>query len=194
MKKIQLFSLLILSLFYGCTLPTVLYFNTQPFVTAYKTNINNTLNICIDNNIKDSTVIKSAGIKPMTIVQFRHSLEDALINTFKNTYTDVSVTKTPIQKGLSFILIKVTPDWNKKSSRTVVTGSYGNVSSYTKYELEMKITYQAVIYLNGEKLGVIENTIVSEKSTFKFSDTPDVFKDGIKIMCEDIYKQTIKYK
>lgn len=194
MTKINFLVLSLCFTFIGCKLPTVTYFSTQPFIKAYKIDIDKNLTIVIDQNIPDSLQIKSAGVKRMTVLQYRMTLEDALMSTFKSTYNQVDVGYTFSPKGISIVLVKATPAWNKKSSRTIVTGSNGNMSSSTKYELDLKIIYQAIIYSDGERIGTAEGIVFSEKSTFKPKETPEVFKDGVKVMCEEIYKQTIGYK
>jgi len=98
------------------------------------------------------------------------------------------------QNGISLVLVKVKPDWKKKSIETITTGSGNNLKTTNNYELESKISYQAVVYSDGQKSGVIEGIVYSELSTFQRGQTPAVFKDGIKVMCEDIYKQIINYK
>jgi hypothetical protein len=190
----RIFLLLISFLFFGCQMPTVLYFSTDPFTTAYHVDIDKPLTIVIDSHIPDSFMIRTAGAKDMAVLQYRLTMEDALKNTFKSTYTEVNVDYKQGEKGLTLVLIKAHPFWEKKSSRTIVSGSGGNVNSRTTYELETKVNYQAVMYYEGEKLGVIEGTVFSEKSTFKREETPVVFQNGIKVMCEALYKQVVEYK
>lgn len=194
MKYNKLFILFIACLSFGCNLPTVRYFTIQPFITAYKTNIDKPLTIVFDPNVKDSILINSSDISKMKVVQFRRTLEDILKTTFKNTYTEVKMNNTFSQNGISLVLVKVKPDWKKKSIETITTGSGNNIKTTNNYELESKISYQAVVYSDGQKSGVIEGIVYSELSTFQRGQTPAVFKDGIKVMCEDIYKQIINYK
>lgn len=177
-----------------CKLPTVGYFITQPFIKAYETKFDNNMTIVLDETISDTLIIKSPGIKKMTVLFFRHSIEDALKNTFKNSCVEVMISNSFNKKGFSLVFVKLKPDWNKKSSKTIVSGGAGNVRSSTIYELETKISYEAILYLDGKKLGVIDGIVFSEKSSFKPRETPDVFKDGIKKMCEDVYKKTVVLK
>ena len=194
MKSLGLYSFFCACLSFGCNLPTVRYFTTQPFITAYKTNIDKPLTIVFDPNVKDTILIKSADIKKMTVVQFRRTLEDVLKTTFEPTYTEVKMSNTFSQNGISLVLVKVKPDWNKKSFKTLDTGPANNPQTTTNFELESKISYQAVVYSDGQKSGVIEGIVYSELSTFQRGQTPAVFKDGVKVMCEDIYKQIINFK
>jgi hypothetical protein len=194
MKFINIFCVLILLFFNSCKLPTVGYFITQPFIKAYETKFDNNMTIVFDETISDTLIIKSPGIKKMTVLSFRHSIEDALKNTFKNSCVEVMISNSFNKKGFSLVFVKLKPDWNKKSSKTIVSGGAGNVRSSTIYELETKISYEAILYLDGRKLGVLDGIVFSEKSSFKPRETPDVFKDGIKKMCEDVYKKTVVLK
>jgi hypothetical protein len=92
MKFINIFCVLILLFFNCCKLPTVGYFITQPFIKAYETKFDNNMTIVFDETISDTLIIKSPGIKKMTILSFRHSIEDALKNTFKNSCIGLSDT------------------------------------------------------------------------------------------------------
>ena len=117
MKYNKLFFLFIACLSFGCSLPTVRYFTTQPFITAYKTNIDKPLTIVFDPNVKDTILINSSDISKMKVVQFRRTMEDILKTTFKNTYTEVKMNNTFSQNGISLVLVKVKPDWKKNQSK-----------------------------------------------------------------------------
>ncbi|MCX6186848.1 MAG: hypothetical protein NTU43_07610 [Bacteroidetes bacterium] len=194
MTKYKLLSCLFIFTILGCKLPPVGYFVTNPDIRAYQIESEQNLTVVIDQTILDSFVIKSAGLAKMKVINFRQTISDACINTFKTTYKGVSVDYKYSQKGISLALLKVNPDWNKKSSTTSITVTNGHANSSTSYELESKISYQAILYLDGQKKGVLEGIVYSEKSSFKRRETPDLLKDGIKSLCQEIYKQTINFK
>lgn len=194
LSKFKFFSYLLVLTIFSCKLPPVGYFATTPDIRAYKIESEQSLTIVIDQTVLDSFIIKSAGIAKMKVFNFRQTISDACNNTFKTTYKGVSIDNKYSQKGVSLVLLKVNPDWNKKSSSTSIIVTNGHANSTTAYELESKISYQAIIYIDGQKKGVLEGNVFSEKSSFKRREIPDLLKDGIKSLCQELYKQTINFK
>jgi hypothetical protein len=59
----------------------------------------------------------------------------------------------------------------------------------TSYEIKTKIIYQALIYFEGERIVIIESLVFSGKSTFYVKEIPDVFKNGVKVVSENMHKK-----
>lgn len=178
----------------GCSLPKVYFFETKPFIEAYKERINKNITISFGETIKDSFIIEAAGLKKMEVVEFKKSITSSLKNTFQGSYNSVLFSDSYSSEDLSIVIIKIEPNWRKKSSITSVTGYGGQVNSSTMYELSSVITYQVVVYLNGKRTKIIENEVLSEKSTFNVNETPEILKDGVKVMCQELYKEIINVK
>ncbi|MBK7790544.1 MAG: hypothetical protein IPJ54_18725 [Saprospiraceae bacterium] len=89
----------------------------------------------------------------MTVVQFRRTLEDVLKTTFEPTYTEVKMSNTFSQNGISLVLVKVKPDWNKKSFKTLDTGPANNPQTTTNFELESKYPIRQLYTQMAKKWG-----------------------------------------
>lgn len=191
----KLFLILTFSIiFFGCALPKIYYFEAKPFIEAYKEKVNKNLTINFGEALKDSFAIKTAGLKDRDIRQFRKSLESSLKNTFEGSYNSVNFSNTTNKEGISLLIVKMEPSWVKKTIQNTVTGTSNNVQTYTKYELAAKISYQVIVYSNGSKIKVIEKEVLSDKSTFKAKEDPEILMDGIKVMCQELYKEVINIK
>ena len=190
MKK--LFLILASSIiFFGCTLPKIYYFEAKPFIEAYKEKADRNISINFGEAVKDSFAIHTAGLKDREVRQFRKSLESSLKNTFEGSYNSVSFSNSTSKEGLSLYIVKMEPNWVKKTIQNTVTGTTNHVQTYTKYELASIISFQVIVYLNGTKVKVIEKEVMSDKSTFKAKEDPEILKDGIKVTCQELYKEVI---
>lgn len=179
----------------SCSLPKTTYFETKPFIEAYQEKVNKPITIRFGDAIEDSFYIRSAGLLKMEVLQFKKSLHTAAINTFNTTYNSVNFSDSMVKEGIYLNIVKVKPGWNRKSITNKSTYANKNSSSSTSIvEVQAEIRYQAVVYLNGEKVKILDNVVYSEKSTTKAKEIVSVLQDGIKVMCEDIYKNVITVK
>jgi hypothetical protein len=194
MKKLTQIFIVTILFFISCALPKVYYFEAKPYLVAYKEKVDKNLTINFGEEIKDSFIINSAGIRKMEVFQFKKSLESSLKTTFNDSYNSLIFSDTKSNDGICLLILKINPDWHKKSAITTVSSANGHAQSTTRYELDSKIYYQIVVFSNGTKVKVIEKEVYSDKSTFLPKETPDLLKDGIKVMCQELYKEVITIK
>ena len=171
---------------------TFLYTFTHAFKSIEKVNKN--ITITFGEEIKDSFIINSAGIRKMEVFQFKKSLESSLKTTFNDSYNSMIFSDTKSNDGICLLILKIEPGWHKKSAITTISSANGHAQSSTRYEIDSKIYYQIVVFSNGVKVKVIEKEVYSDKSTFLPKETPNLLKDGIKVMCQELYKEVISIK
>ena len=194
MKKLTQIFIVSILFFISCALPKVYYFEAKPYLAAYKEKVDKNITITFGEEIKDSFIINSAGIRKMEVFQFKKSLESSLKTTFNDSYNSMSFSDTKSNDGICLLILKVDPGWHKKSAVTTISSANGHAQSSTRYEIDSKINYQMVVFSNGTKVKVIEKEVYSDKSTFLPKETPDLLKDGIKVMCQELYKEVISVK
>jgi hypothetical protein len=194
MKKLTQIFIVFILFFISCGLPKVYFFEAKPYLVAYKEKVDKNLTINFGEEIKDSFIINSAGIRKMEVFQFKKSLESSLKTTFNDSYNSIIFSDTKSNDGICLLILKINPDWHKKSAITTVSSANGHAQSSTRYEIDSKIYYQIVVFSNGVKVKVIEKEVYSDKSTFLPKETPDLLKDGIKVMCQELYKEVINIK
>jgi hypothetical protein len=194
MKKITLIYIVSIFFLVGCSLPKVYFFEAKPYLVAYKEKIDKNITINFGEEIKDTFIINSAGIKKMQVFQFKNSLEASLKSTFNDSYNSMSFSDTKSNNGICLLILKIDPSWNKKSAITSVSTVNGHAQSSTRFEINSKIYYQIVVFADGIKVKVIEKEVYSEKSSFLPKEAPDLLKDGIKVMCQELYKEVISIK
>ncbi|MFZ4799167.1 MAG: hypothetical protein ACOYMA_16825 [Bacteroidia bacterium] len=194
MKKLTQILIVSILFFISCGLPKVYFFEAKPYLVAYKEKVDKNITINFGEEIKDTFIINSAGIRKMEVFQFKKSLESSLNSTFKDSYNSMSFSEIKSNDGICLLILKINPDWHKKSAITSVSSVNGHAQSSTRYEIDSKINYQIVVFSNGVKVKVIEKEVYSEKSTFLPKETPDLLKDGIKVMCQELYKEVISIK
>jgi hypothetical protein len=194
MKNLTQIFIVFILFFISCALPKVYFFEAKPYLVAFKEKVNKNITITFGEEIKDSFIINSAGIRKMEVFQFKKSLESSLKTTFNDSYNAMSFSDTKSNDGICLLVLKIEPGWHKKSAITTISSANGHAQSSTRYEIDSKIYYQIVVFSNGVKVKVIEKEVYSDKSTFLPKETPDLLKDGIKVMCQELYKEVISIK
>ena len=194
MRKLTQIFIVSILFFISCALPKVYYFEAKPYLVAYKEKVDKNITITFGEEIKDSFIINSAGIRKMEVFQFKKSLESSLKTTFNDSYNSMIFSDTKSNDGICLLILKIEPGWHKKSAITTISSANGHAQSSTRYEIDSKIYYQIVVFSNGVKVKVIEKEVYSDKSTFLPKETPDLLKDGIKVMCQELYKEVISLK
>ena len=194
MKNLTQIFIVFILFFISCALPKVYYFEAKPYLVAYKEKVDKNITITFGEEIKDSFIINSAGIRKMEVFQFKKSLESSLKTTFNDSYNSMIFSDTKSNDGICLLILKIEPGWHKKSAITTISSANGHAQSSTRYEIDSKIYYQIVVFSNGVKVKVIEKEVYSDKSTFLPKETPDLLNDGIKVMCQELYKEVISIK
>ena len=194
MKNLTQIFIVFILFFISCALPKVYFFEAKPYLVAFKEKVNKNITITFGEEIKDSFIINSAGIRKMEVFQFKKSLESSLKTTFNDSYNAMSFSDTKSNDGICLLVLKIEPGWHKKSAITTISSANGHAQSSTRYEIDSKIYYQIVVFSNGVKVKVIEKEVYSDKSTFLPKETPNLLKDGIKVMCQELYKEVISIK
>jgi hypothetical protein len=203
MKKLFLVLLIIFSCIFSGNAqlfkvaPKVMsYFEVQPYIKPYIKTYNEKFTILLDNDVKDSILVQAPSLIKMWVIEFRKSAKKALENTYSTSFQSVNFRDSIQANEVTIVVYRIQMAWNKVNSttRTNVYGSggYTNGSSYTNYEVNTQVKYDAAIYRNGQKLGVISREVFSDMTTTKSAEMPEIVKDGVKKMCEDLYQESIK--
>ncbi len=178
----------------GCQSPPVMvnFFSADGYIEPYRENFNEKLTFVFQEGVKDEFTVTGPGVRDIEVQHFRKSLKLSLYYTFVNSFEDVNFADQIDSTGVSVVLYRVRPASEVKSRNSYVSGYDGYVSSGTITEVAALFRYDGIIYKNGRKTLVLDNEVFSEKSTLKKSEMPDVFRDGMKMMCEDLYKEVVK--
>ncbi len=181
------FAVLLLSLA-ACAPRPVALFDTETYTKPYETKFEDTLTIVLDEAIPDHFFVQDVGLRKMEVSDFRKSLRLSLFYTFENSFREVRFSETPAPNGLTLQLFRIRPFWkleNIDSDVYVVE----NVSVNTNtYYLSSLIRYDGALYRNGKKVSILDEEVVGEKIVNDKRQWNEAFKDGVKEMCEDLYK------
>ncbi|MFM9985464.1 MAG: hypothetical protein ACKVOK_09560 [Flavobacteriales bacterium] len=172
--------------FSGCRLPTVEYFRTVPTVAVQQPRQKPGMTLVLDRSIHDTLIIGPPHFKKMRVYSFRQSLAEGLSNAFKCYYDEVKISDEISATGMCLEVVDVSPTFNVKSTRLSRVPN----SRLTIAEVEAKIPYVVIIYANGAEERRLSGIAFSALSTFDSDETDMVFKNGIKIMFEEIYRRT----
>lgn len=176
----------------GCATkpPPVRFFDVDAYTKPYQKTLHKPLTIVLDEAILDEFLVEGRGLREMEVYNFRKSLRISLYYTFVDTYSEVHFSDQIDTSGITLHLYRIRPSWDIKSTSTSVYGTEVVVSS-TSYEVATLVRYDGVLYQHGEKRLVIDNEVASEKTTFSRRQGPEVFKDAMREMCEDLYKTLV---
>lgn len=194
--KISKYLLLVLT---GVTLAcaprprTVSQFNVPTYTRPCQTNFESVLTIVLDENIEDNFEVRD-NFRPMQIMDFRNSLKLTLYYTFEDSFEEVRFSDQPVAEGISLHLYRIRPFWKVNAIRDNVLSVGDVMISGSTYFVSSLIRYDGVIYHNGEKVKIIDEKVVGEKSETKVRRWNEAFVDGIKEMSEDLYRHLVEYK
>jgi hypothetical protein len=179
-----LFSFVLLfTLFSSCTKPKAGFFTADSYVKPHFEQLDEPLTIILDNSIENEF-----SVGRMDVSNFRHSLRLSMYYTFEASVSSIEFSDSIAKEGITLHLLRIRPDWvvkDRYSSMVVIEG-YGG--STTQTEVASLIRYDGIVYRDGEKWLSLDNEVNSERTTFNRRKAPQVFEDGIREFCEDIYR------
>ena len=192
MKNLSLLPSMGLILLLGsCRVPSVYFFDADPYTQSYQTSFQQPLTVVIGEDIEDEFTLRD-GMKPMEVKQFRKSLRITLYYMLEQSFPEVTFADQPDSSGYTLQLYRVRPGWKVLSESTSVSGYEGVVVSSTSARVAAQIRYDGAIYKNGEKIAILDDEVVGEKSTDAKKRMPDTFRDGVRELCENLYKDLLK--
>lgn len=166
---------------------TVALFNVETYIRPYQTQFDDTLIIVLDESISNDFEVRD-NFRAMKVKDFRKSLTLSLYYTFKNSFKEVRFQEQPSESNLSLHLFRIRPGW-KIQSINDYTYMAGDVAiNASTYYLSSLFRYDGILYRNGEKVRVLDDEIVSEKVVANIRQWDEAFKDGVREMCEQLYK------
>ena len=172
----------------GCRLrvPTVYFFDADPYTQPYQTSFTEPLTVVLGDDIDDQFTIRD-GMLPMDVRNFRKSLRITLYYMFESAFPEVTFADSVNAAGYTLQLYRIRPGWQVAS--TSVSG-YEVVTSHSR--VASQIRYDAAIFKNGNKIALLDNTVIGEKTANTKKEMPEAFRDGIRELCEDLYKEMLK--
>lgn len=177
---------LMLFLLSSCRVPTVYFFDADPYTQPYQTSFTEPLTVVIGDDIDDVFTVRS-NRPSMNVKNFRKSLRITLYYMFKEAFPEVTFADEVATTGYTLHLYRIRPSWKVVS--TSVSG-YEVVTS-TSF-VAAQIRYEAAIFESGKKVALLDNTVVGEKTAMIKGEMPDAFRDGVRELCEDLYKEMLK--
>lgn len=173
----------------GCHPPPVSFFTADGYIKPYDTTFNEKLTFVFDQGVQDAFEVGGSGLKEMNVNHFRKSLKLSLYYTFINSFQEVNFADQIDSTGICVVLYRVRPAWEIKSANTSVFGAEGYTTSSSTFNVATLIRYDGIIYKNGVKRMALDHAVLSEKSSTSMAGWPDVFRDGVKQMCGNLYKE-----
>lgn len=183
-KSLLLFPLLAVLLF-SCQPPSMRagFFTTNVYLRPYEVQLNQPITFILDDEIPEELSIGRLDIK-----QFRKSLKLSLYYTFENSAPKINFNSNIANEGITVHLFRVRPDWEVTDSRTDMVMVEEIGVSYTDFEVASVVRYDGIVYKNGQRWFPLDQIVISELTTFRRKELPEVFRDGIRELCEDIYR------
>ena len=184
-----LFALLGSLLLSRCQPPPVYFFDADPYVKAYQETFNEPLTVVLGKDIENDFAVGD-----MEVHQFRKSLRITMYYMFEETFTDIQFADQVSPEGYTLQLYRLRPSWQVASSVTDVIGAGDVVVSTSSTRQIVSIRYDGAIYRKNEKIAILDDAVISQLQTFDRKEKPSVFRDGVRELCEVLYKDLLKTK
>lgn len=181
-KSLFLLPLLVV-LFLSCQTPRAGFFTTNVYLRPYEVQLDHPITFILDEGITEEFTTGRLDVK-----QFRKSLRLSLYYTFENSAPEITFADSIAAEGITVHLFRVRPDWEVVDSRTdVIVGSEVGIA-FSDYEVASIVRYDGIVYKSGKRWFPLDQIVRSEQTTFQRGELPEVFRDGIRELCEDIYR------
>lgn len=173
--------------FNSCQPPPVYFFDANPYVSPYQEIFNEPLTIVLGEDIEDSFALGD-----MDVHQFRKSLRITLYYMFNESFTEVRFAEQVSPEGYTLQVYRLRPSWEILSSSTNVVGTGDVVVATANTKTAASFRYDGAIYQQNEKKAILDGTVLSQKYSYKRKGKPEVFRDGVRELCEVLYKELLK--
>ncbi|MEM9833766.1 MAG: hypothetical protein AAF944_24260 [Bacteroidota bacterium] len=183
----RFFSFFLLSVFVlfssGCTVRTG-FFTADAYLRPHQVEVKQPLTIIIDQYIPNDL-----SVGQLQVTNFRHSLKISLYHTFEYSVPKIVFADSVATEGITLQLFRVRPDWQVADRRSGFLVVDGNGGSYTDTDVISIIRYDGIIYHDGQKKLALDELVESETAAIIRRDLPEVFQDGVRELCEDVYQK-----
>ncbi|WKN31876.1 hypothetical protein PZB74_00695 [Porifericola rhodea] len=189
-RYISTLALLLLSISFGCAPHPVQLFNAESYVRPYQTDLGDTLTIVLGKEISDQFFMQDIGLRKMQVNSFRKSLSLSLYYTFEHSFAHVNVVSEAGSglKGTVLELYRVRPFWKLQSIASDSYSIEGGVYTSTTFYLSSLFRYDGIVLRHGEKWLTLDAEVLGEKVVSDKDEWHLAFEDGIREMCEHLYK------
>lgn len=193
MKKYPALFLMLTCVFTACmTRPRpVPQFNVETYIRPYETSFSGPLTIILDKAIPGNFEVGEI-FRPMQVSNFRNSLRLSIYYTFASSFEEVRFQDTVSNEGYSLHLYRVRPDWKIHSVDDHVSSAGDVVISNSTYFVSSLIRYDGILYHKGKRIKILDEEVLSEKVETDIRRWNEAFVDGVREMCEDLYRQLVE--
>jgi hypothetical protein len=162
----------------------VAHFNVQTYTTSYHTYFDDTLSMVLDPSVRDHFLVEDMNFRSMEVHDFRKSLRLSLYYTFADSFREVRFTHEPVEEGITLQIFRIRPGWKIQN----VEEDFDGYDSSSTFYLSSLIRYDGLILRNGRKMKIIDDEAVSEKVVTRMHWWHEAFVDGVREMCEQLYR------
>lgn len=127
----------------------------------------------------------------MRVTDFRKTVKSNLKEILGKNFTTVDFKEQKQDKGLTLVIYRIRPYWGLKGASTAVYGTGGDTFSAPLKFITANFQYDLTLYRNGIKITSADGESVSEEAFLSKSEVHEVFKNGLKVMCESINKKIL---
>ncbi|PSR57068.1 hypothetical protein AHMF7605_28090 [Adhaeribacter arboris] len=177
----------------GCSrnLKPMGYFTVDTYAKPIEGKIQEPLTIVLPTDIKDTVMVSGQSIKALRVISFRKTVTNNLHATLSKNFTTVDFKDQKQATGLTLVIYRIRPYWGLKGASTSVYGTSGTTFSSPVKFITANFQYDLTLYRNGVKIISADGESVSEEAFSEKFEIHDVFKNGLKVMCESINKKVL---
>lgn len=161
----------------------------DPYAKPFHKKVDVPLNIVFMEDVKDSVIVESEGVKKMTVTEFQRSVAASLKNTLRENFENATIMREKPDTGLSLVIYRIKPFWKINGQSSSAYGTDGTTVSTTESLISAAFQFESSLFFNGEKLQDADLTVYSDDQMSSVSQAHQVFKSGLTKMCETINRE-----
>ncbi|GAB2799738.1 hypothetical protein GCM10027275_52160 [Rhabdobacter roseus] len=183
--------LLLLATLAGCAIQPLGYFTTEPYTKPLPQKRSEPLTIVLREDVKDSLRMEGAHTQRfrMKLTDFRQTLQTSLRHTFSKNFEQVTFADTEPTQGLVLVIYRIRPLWRLGGTSTsdlYIEGQTQTVSESHWYAL---FQFESTLFRDGKQIQSADGQAGSELAMSSFSQAHAVFKNGLRVTCESLYRK-----
>jgi hypothetical protein len=152
----------------------------NPYQRTFDRPIPEKITVFIDPSIPEAMAFGGAGLRTLTMSDFKTVFKNGLTNMFSKNFAGVDFTEVKPQQGIALMFYRLEGAWDK---RAAVAGEGGQVANY---EVRPLFKFDVALFRDGGKIAGLEGEIAGENSTASLFNLAPVFIGGTKTLCEEL--------
>jgi len=184
MKKV--IAIIVVSVVVSCSPKSLGYFEVSPFFKPTIAVIDEPLYVDFGSKISDDYTISQFGLRTLNVHFFKQSYRYAITQTFNDQFKSVEFLANET-KGFLLRVYRFEPSWWVGEEKMKIRKEFNDTLRYR--DMGCNIKYESTLFYYNEKVSEANGEIRNTRDYATMQTIDAVFKNAVKLSCEDMAKK-----